>query len=302
MDATEVAEQAARALLAAQRDTAALADAPFAAMHGGLSNHGWCVTQGGRRWFVRLGGPHAASLGVDRDSECVLLCTAAAAGLSPAVVACDPGPGLLVLEFVPGVPCARESMFEPARLARLAACLARLHRLPVPPGVGRVSFRAQARQLEAQLAQTGVHDADLAACAATAFAELESGTPPATLCHNDLHHLNLLEDSSRLWLVDWEYGGVGDPAFDFASVLCQHDAGAHERQRLLEAYDGPAAISLQRLEAACTAFDYVQWLWYRTWVQRSPGADAEYRRRADRIAARMPGRVSARPPGGPLEA
>src|SRR5438477_250803 len=38
------------------------------------------------------------------------------------------------------------------------------------------------------------------------------------LCHNDLLPANLIEDGRRLWLVDWEYGGVGHPLFDLANA------------------------------------------------------------------------------------
>ena len=85
----------------------------------------------------------------------------------------------------------------------------------------------------------------------------------AALCHNDLHHLNILDDGERLWLVDWEYGGCGDPLFDLASFLCQHESTHEERQVLLGAYAGDSGISIDLVEAACRAFDYVQWLWYR---------------------------------------
>src|SRR5688500_19143566 len=35
----------------------------------------------------------------------------------------------------------------------------------------------------------------------------------ATLCHNDVHHLNVTDDV-RLRLIDWEYSGVGQRLFD----------------------------------------------------------------------------------------
>src|SRR5205823_3331421 len=39
-----------------------------------------------------------------------------------------------------------------------------------------------------------------------------------TLCHNDLLAANILDDGRRIWLVDWEYAGVGHPLFDLAGV------------------------------------------------------------------------------------
>src|SRR5581483_3768020 len=37
------------------------------------------------------------------------------------------------------------------------------------------------------------------------------------LCHNDLLSANLIDDGRRLWLVDWEYAGIGHPLFDLAN-------------------------------------------------------------------------------------
>ena len=43
--------------------------------------------------------------------------------------------------------------------------------------------------------------------------------PPATVpCHNDLLAENYLDDGVRLWLVDWEYSGNNDPAFELANT------------------------------------------------------------------------------------
>ena len=38
------------------------------------------------------------------------------------------------------------------------------------------------------------------------------------LCHNDLLPANMIMSAGRLWLVDWEYAGMGHPLFDLASV------------------------------------------------------------------------------------
>jgi hypothetical protein len=56
------------------------------------------------------------------------------------------------------------------------------------------------------------------------------------LCHNDVHHLNLVDDGSRLWLLDWEYAAIGDPYFDLASVCCYHNFNAEQRSMLLDFY------------------------------------------------------------------
>lgn len=70
--------------------------------------------------------------------------------------------------------------------------------------------------------------------------KLSRGMAPyvPTLCHNDMLPANVLDDGSRVWIVDWEYGGVGHPLFDLAgfSINCGYTA-EHDRE-LLTAYRG----------------------------------------------------------------
>ena len=287
MTPAESAERIARAALAAHAVARVIADAPFTAIRGGLSNHAWRVDHDGCSYFVRLGGSGSESLGVDRRSECHLLEAVSAAGLAPEVLVCDPGTDLLVTRLVSAATWTRQAAREPGNLRRIGAALRVLHSLPLRPGIGRVSFAAQARFLEGQLGAAGSAHAAVRRVATTAFETLAGRESIVALCHNDLHHLNILDDGERLWLVDWEYGGCGDPLFDLASFLCQHESTHEERQVLLDAYAGDAAISIDLVDAACRAFDYVQWLWYRLRGANDPGDAAGHSSRAEAISQRM---------------
>jgi thiamine kinase-like enzyme len=172
-------------------------------------------------------------------------------------------------------------------LRRFGEALRTLHSLPVRPGIARVSFAAQARFLEEQLGAPGSEHAAVRRIAASAFETLAGREQIVALCHNDLHHLNILDDGERLWLVDWEYGGRGDPLFDLASFLCQQESTHEERRVLLSAYAGDAAVPIELVEAACRAFDYVQWLWYRLRGASEPGEAGGHSTRAEFISKRL---------------
>jgi len=278
------AERDVRAALASSPVTASLAQAPLQVQVGGLSNHAWTTAVGGEAYFVRLSPPDSQRLGVDRESECSLLHVVASVGLAPSVIRCDPGRRLLVTRRVAREPWRRAQAIEPRNIALLAGSLRRLHALPVAHGICSVDFAAQARHLESQGSAGCSAPGPLSSIAAGLFERVQASAVAPTLCHNDLHHLNLVEDGQRLWLVDWEYGGVGDPIYDLASFLCQHDAGSQERDCLLEAYGASPAVDAGRLAAACWVFDYVQWLWYLAW----PSADGdEYARRALALEQRL---------------
>lgn len=63
------------------------------------------------------------------------------------------------------------------------------------------------------------------------------------LCHNDPFHLNFLDDGF-LWLIDWEYTGMGDPMYDLASIGYTLDRVG--RDMLLESYFGSLKPEAQR--------------------------------------------------------
>lgn len=206
----------------------------------------------------------------------------------------------------------------------LAQTLARLHALPVPDSLRRVDFAVQARALETSFdaARAVRENADsprvtdasaprkraaasapwqhapgqLRDTASALFAQYAVARPPLALCHHDLNPLNLLTDASgRLWIVDWEYAGLGDPAFDLASFACQHQLRPAQRRRLAHGYrQAGGAMDDARLELACWLFDYVQWLWYRAAlvVDAAPAAVSQANARARRLARSLQERAS----------
>ena len=56
------------------------------------------------------------------------------------------------------------------------------------------------------------------------------------LCHNDLLPANLIWDDDRLWLIDWEYAGMGHPLFDLASVSAGASFTDDQELALLSSY------------------------------------------------------------------
>ncbi len=214
-----------------------------------------------------------------------MLRAVSAVGLAPAVLACEPAVGLLVTQFIEGVTWRTADVAREANLQRVAGRLRCLHELPVPEGVRDVDFERQARHLAASLPtpdSTAV--ATLHAHAAAAFGRIGARRFPRALCHNDLHHLNLLDDGVRLWLLDWEYAGRGNPLFDVAGFLALHQLGPGPTEVFLDAYGWSHTDDPDCLDDALWLFDYLQWLWYRSRFPSPAGDEVGY---AGRLAQRL---------------
>jgi thiamine kinase-like enzyme len=277
------AEAELRARLRDCAATRALAESAVSVVEGGLSNRAWRLESAGTSWFVRLGHPGALALGVDRSSECRLLAAVAAAGLAPEVFACEPAAGLLVTRFVTGAPWQAADVAAEWNLRRLAGQLRILHGLPVPAGIQTVRYAGQARRLRTGL-PCGPGDARLHERADLIFDQIDDRGFTPTLCHHDLHHLNVLDDRERLWLVDWEYGGRGDPLMDLAGFLAMHELGPPASEQFLAAYGRLPPGDRVLVEAARWVFDYVQWLWYR---RRYPAGRGDDGGRTERLSQRL---------------
>jgi thiamine kinase-like enzyme len=198
------------------------------ALAGGLTNQNWKVTDGDAVYAAREGDDDP-DLGISRRNEVACARLAAAHGIAPRIVCVEDG--VMVSAFVEGAPLTPESARAPERIARVAQRLREVHALGAavrgpllyfsPFEVARSCLHtAAARGLELP---TG----DAAALAAR-VQELEAriGAFVPTFCHNDLMPGNLLDDGAALWLIDWEYAGIGHPGFDLAgfSNNCELDA------------------------------------------------------------------------------
>ena len=248
---------AALAGFAAGRD--ALATTPVVVeLTAGALNTVYRVTSGAGDWAVRLGGGADAALAINRVAERQVHSVVAGLGFAPPIVHAAPAEGVLVTEFVAGAPVSRERLRQPDMLRALGERLGELHRAPVPRTVRRVDVHdAVLHYLELDGVPPGpMSREDIASRLRWSLAGYQQ--TGLALCHNDLHHRNLLV-GPRLVFVDWEYGGVGDPLFELAAVIGYHDLDEQQRSVLLAAHGGP--FKPDHVGAMCLVFDCLYALW-----------------------------------------
>lgn len=228
----------------------------------GLTNESWRVRTHSDVVVVRRTTADAAALRIDRESEARVLAAVAAANIGASIVRCDSARGALVTRYL-GPAWTAEEAQESHNIERLAHLLQRLHALASPAGVRTVDFAATANGYIETLAAHGA-GAALRSNAMRERARSAAASLPARagrrLCHNDVHHLNLI-DGGELRLIDWEYAGLGEPLFDLACACIYHRYGAIQRDTLLAAYASGAAVCDSNFAAALWLFEYVRDLW-----------------------------------------
>jgi thiamine kinase len=235
----------------------------------GLTNESWLVRSDAAAVVVRLSNRETAALQIDRNSEAAILAVVATADIGAPVLLCDPQRHVLVTRYLPGRVWTARDARQAQNLERIAFLLRTLHALPLPDQAQYVDLwkivrsywdTLMARGLSARTGSSEVRER-----ARQLITQL-SADAQLCLCHNDVHHLNVIDsaaDQERLWLIDWEYAGVGDPYFDLASVCCYHALSDAARRELLLAYLGYFSVaSFDRLQRMCWVFNYIRDLWF----------------------------------------
>jgi thiamine kinase-like enzyme len=198
---------------------------------GGITNRNFRVDVGGESFVLRIGGKDTELLGIDRAAEYGASLVAASLGVGPEVVAFLEPEGYLVTRYIDG----ENGRVDPPRAG---ATLRLVH--DGPPFPGRLdSFRV----VEAYAATALAHGVQVPAAYTQAQQiagriERRLGPRPLRPCHNDLLNANFIDDGARLRIVDWEYGGMGDPYFDLGNFAANHELDEGGEAQLLAAYGG----------------------------------------------------------------
>ncbi len=158
---------------------------------------------------LRQGHPDARVLGIDRCREWRVLSRLRGLDIGPAPLRIDHTRDVTLFEWLPG------RMPEATAARQAAALLGRLHSLP-PIGV-RFSPSAAIRQY-LRIADVPAGLRNLSIACADASARLEERAE-LRLCHNDCVPKNWIQlPDGKLRLIDFEFAGDNDPAFDFATL------------------------------------------------------------------------------------
>ncbi len=190
---------------------------------GGKTNESWLIDTSAGRGVIRLNSPHQDVLGIDRYREAVILRAVAAAGLAPVPWFNDFATGFMVTEYLEGRRWQAADLRRVECQRRIRDLIAAFQHLDV--GLPRFDYLGQ---LDHYWSFLQLHGARVPAEVESTWlqwrpliARLQGQPWHAVLCHHDLTPENLIECGDRLYLLDWEYAGMGHPAMD----SCRLDPG-----------------------------------------------------------------------------
>jgi aminoglycoside phosphotransferase (APT) family kinase protein len=233
-------------------------------IEAGITNRNYRVDVEGGTYVVRLAGADTDLLGIDREHEVEAGRAAAAAGVGPDVVAFVPELGCVVTRFLDGSAIPEERLGEPGVIGSTVRSIRAIHGSPPIAATFPVfriveGFRdtAAGRGVAIPPAYDDAH-----AVAARIEAAFSAAPMPTTTCHNDLLNANLLLDGEHVWIVDYEYAGMGDPFFDLGNFSINNGLTSDAEALLLTAYfDEVRDVHRARLALMQIVSDFREAMW-----------------------------------------
>jgi thiamine kinase-like enzyme len=205
-------------------------------LEGGITNLNFLVNHGNDKLVVRLGQDIPEHL-VFRSNEINVSKAAYEIGVSPKLIHSELG--VLVLEYIESETLNPTGVQK--NLDRIMPVIKKIHNeipnfLSGQPAMFWVFYviKYYANFLRSNHSSHQDKIDDLLYKAS----KLEKLSSPREIVfgHNDFLAANFLDDGSKIWVVDWEYGGFNDPLFDIGGLASNNDFNQDLEKEALEMY------------------------------------------------------------------
>ena len=205
-------------------------------LQGGVSNASFTVKDQTGKYVARVGHDYPFHH-VFRDAEVITSRAAHDVGLSPEVVYTEPG--LIVVRFIEARTYSEADVRRNA--SRCVDIVKRCHRDLGARVSGRVNFFWVFHVLRDYFRTISIAShsrvPEISRWAHEVKRMEKAQVPlPIVFGHHDLLPTNFMDDGTRLWLIDWEYGGFGTAMFDLASIASNNQFDEKAERDLLARY------------------------------------------------------------------
>lgn len=239
-------------------------DLTFSPLGGGITNRNYKIDVGGESFVLRIAGANTDLLGIDRKTEFVASELAGILGIAPEVIYFIQPEGYLVTKFIQGLPLSPEGVKKPGNLKNIVEMLKRFHASDPIPGKFWVPqiVADYSKIAESHHVSFPGNFSWLLECLDQAVTALEVDPLPHCPCHNDLLNENFLVEGQRIFILDWEYAGMGDRYFDLANLSVNHDFNDEQDDLVLRSYFGEVTeTSWAHMKIMRIISDYRESMW-----------------------------------------
>lgn len=213
-------------------------DLKISSLDGGITNSNFRVDVGGESFALRIAGAGTDKLGIDREHEYAANLVAGKLGIAPEVIYVIQPEGYLVTRFINARPFPVEEITQPENIRRVMELVRKIHSMPEIPGEFSAfrtveNYAETARKYNVELPENFDF---LMERSHAAEAAIMTTPQPLRACHNDLLNANFLINDEQIYILDWEYAGMGDIFFDLANFSTNHELSEEQDRWELECY------------------------------------------------------------------
>jgi thiamine kinase-like enzyme len=207
---------------------------------GGITNHNYTVYIDDEKYVMRIPGA-GTDIFIDRDNELECSIEAGKSGVTPRVLHHLKPENISVVQFIQGRTLTTDEIIGNDNLIkRIVSAIKVVHEKArftkeFDPFQTVRDYMDFVKKYDAPLPD----DFDrMLATADEIESALKRNRPPAVACHNDYLSENFLDDGKQIWIIDWEYGGMGDPYFDLGDFAVEHPFSTEQEVLLIMEYCG----------------------------------------------------------------
>jgi thiamine kinase-like enzyme len=229
---------------------------------GGITNRNYKLETEKGAFMLRIAGERTELLGIDRANEFSSSQMAFQTGVGTEPITYLDTHAAILSRFIPNA-LTLDPETATARLERIVPRLRAFHDATEIPA--KFSPFETVRNYHKLALEHGVKFPNDLPNILEQMARIEIALQPharACPCHNDLLPANFLDDGSRIWIIDWEYAGNGNPFFDLGNLAVNLDLNHSACHLLLEMYFGKTDAKLEaQLQLMRLASDLREAFW-----------------------------------------
>lgn len=229
----------------------------------GLTNISFKFECRGKAYVYRHPGPGTEKY-INRQSEAASMEIARALGLDDTFIYMDAAEGWKLSHYIESV----ETLDYGSR-EKSAQALSMLRRLHTSGRSTAYRFDVWAELdkfyevLHAQMRDSFEGAAQIKAQLAALREYVDADGVPQCLCHGDSYSPNFLSDGERMYLIDWEYSGMADPAVDIGTFIACSPYDMEQADAVIAEYLGhePSASELRHYLGYVAILSYYWFVW-----------------------------------------